>query len=149
MAANIDPIYSRAPDVQMGAAILGPSANTALDGTGANTTSIFQADSVNGGYVQKVIAKAVGSPAATVMRIFVCSVTGAFTPGTSNTAANTAMVAEYTLPAITVSQTAATPQYEIPVNFPLPAGWRLLATFGTSTGASGTGYALTTVGGKY
>ena len=149
MSANTNPIYSRQPDVQVGGAVLGPSANTALDGTGANTTSIFQANTTEGGFVREVRLKAVGSPAATVARLFVCTVTGAFTPGTSNTAANTALVSEIALPAITQSQTAATPDFSIPLNMPLPPGYRLLLTFGTSTGAGGTGYAVTTFGGRY
>ena len=149
MPANRFPIYTRTADVQIGGAVLGPSANTSLDGTGSNITSIFQADTTEGGFVQKVIAKPVGSPAATVLRIFVCTNTGAFTPGTTNTAANTSLIAEYSLPAITVSQTLASPQFEVPINFPLPSGFRLLATFGTSTGSAGTGYALSVVAGKY
>lgn len=151
MPANTSPIFTRAADIQLANAVLGPTANTALDGTSSATSSaiIFQSDTTEGGFVQKVILKSVGSPAATVARIFVCSVTGAFTMGTSNTAANTRLVAESTLPAITVSQTAASPQFEIPLNFALPAGWRLLISFGTSTGAAGTGYSVTVVGGKY
>ena len=149
MAANASPIYTRQGDIQLGAAVLGPSANTSLDGTGANITSIFQADATEGGFVKSVRLKAVGSPAATVARIFVCTETGAFTPGTSNTAANTSLLAEIALPAITVSQTAATPDFEVPLNIALPPGYRLLLAFGTSTGAAGTGYAVATLGGKY
>jgi len=149
MSANTTPIYTRQADVQLGGAVIGPSANTSTDGTGANITSIFQAQAQEGGFVREVRLKAVASPAATVARLFVCSVTGAFTPGSSNTAGNTALIAEIALPAITVSQVAATPDFVIPVNFPLPPGWRLLMTFGTSTGAAGTGYAVTTVGGRY
>ena len=53
--------------------------------------------------------------------------------------------------AITLSQTAATTDYEftIPPNLVLAAGTRLLIAFGTSTGASGTGYAVTVLGGAY
>lgn len=147
--ANNDPIYTRTPDIQIAGSVIGPSANTVLDGTGANITQIFQADATEGGFVSKVMLKAVASPAATVARLFIHTTTGAFTPGTTNTAANTALIHELALPLITVSQTASTPQFEIPVNLPIPPGMRLLMSFGTSTGASGTGYAVTTVGGKY
>jgi hypothetical protein len=149
MAANVNPIFVRTPDVQLGGAVLGPSANTAQDGTGSNITSIFQADTAEGGFVDEIRLKPVGSPAATVARIFICTVTGAFTPGTSNTAANTAMISEMTLAAVTSSNTAAQNDIAIPIRKALPAGYRLLITFGTSTGASGTGYATTTFGGKY
>lgn len=149
MSANTNPIFTRQPDVQLGGAVLGPSANTALDGTGANITSVFQANTTEGGFVRAMRFKPVGSPAATVARVFVCTVTGAFTPGTSNTAANTALISEIALPSITLSQTAATPDFEVPLNFPLNPGFRLLVAFGTSTGAAGTGYAVTTFGGRY
>lgn len=150
MAANRDPIFSSAPDIQLGGAVLGPSANTAQDGTGANITSIFQADASNGGFVEAVILAAVGAPAATVARVYICTVTGAFTPGTSNTAATTSLIGELTLPVVSaVSQTIAQAPQVIPIGRALPAGYRLLISFGTSTGAAGTGYAVTAVGGKY
>jgi hypothetical protein len=149
MAANTNPIFGRAADVQLGGAVLGPSANTAQDGTGANITSIFQADATEGGFVDEVRLKPVGSPAATVVRVFICSVTGAFTPGTSNTAANTALCWEQTLPSVTSSNLNAQSDVAIPIRKGIPAGYRLLITFGTSTGAAGTGYAVTTFGAKY
>ena len=151
MAGNSLPLFIRAGDIQVGGAVLGPTANTALDGTGAAVTVIFQADATNGGRINAIRLKAVGSPAATVARLFFCSATGAFTPGTTNTAANTALISEVPLVAITLSQTAATTDYEftIPPNLVLAAGTRLLIAFGTSTGASGTGYAVTVLGGAY
>lgn len=149
MAANTSPIYTRTPDVQVAGAVIGPSANTATDGTGANITAVYTADATEGGFVQKMILKPVGSPAATVARVFLHTNTGSFTPGTTNTDANTALIAETALPAWTLSQTASSPQFEIPLNIPLPASYKLLVTFGTSTGAAGTGYAVTTIGGKY
>jgi hypothetical protein len=149
MAANVNPIFGRTPDVQLGGAVLGPSANTSQDGTGANITSIFQADTTEGGFVDEIRMKPVGSPAATVARIFICSVTGTFTPGTSNTAANTAMFAEITMGAVTSSNSAGQNDISIPIRKAIPAGYRLLIAFGTSTGASGTGYAVSTWGMKY
>lgn len=152
MAANTDPIYTRTADIQsLNGAVAGPTANTGQDGTSSATSmySVAQADTTEGGFFQKIVARAVGSPAATVLRIYVCTVTGALTIGTSNTAANTFLLYEVALPAVTLSQTAATQPIEIPLNLALPAGYRLLASFGTSTGASGTGYVLTAIGGKY
>lgn len=149
MAANNNPIYTRTADVQIAGAVIGPSANTATDGTGANVFLLFDADATEGGFVYKIVAKPVASPAATVMRIFLCTATGAFTPGTTNTAANSALLAEATLPLVTASNTTATTPIEIPINIPLPADYKLFATFGTSTGAAGNGYNPVTVGGKY
>lgn len=149
MPANTAPIYIVAPDLQLAGSIVGSSANTATDGTGANTYLIYTADSTNGSYVYKVILKSVSTTAATVARLFYCSATGAFTAGTTNTAANTTMIGELTLAAFTASNTTASPQYEIPVNFPLQASTKLLITFGTSTGAATTGFNPLVIAGKY
>jgi hypothetical protein len=149
MPANTAPIYIVAPDIQLAGAVIGSSANTATDGTGANTYLIFTSSSTDGSYVYKVILKGISTTAATVARVFYCSATGAFTAGTTNTAANTTMVGELTLAAFTASNTAATPQYEIPINFPLPASTKLLITFGTSTGAGTTGFNPLVIAGKY
>src|SRR6185312_963180 len=100
MAANTLPIYSRKAHVDSvqsnhSGLIAGPSANTAQDGSGSNMWQVFQADATNGSYVQKVAFRSVGSPAATVARLFVCSNTsGSFTGGTTNSATNTWLLAE-------------------------------------------------------
>lgn len=151
MAANTNPIFGRAPDVQVGGAVLGPTAVTLQDGTGA-TPIIFMADATEGGFVDEIRLKPVGSPAATVVRVFYCTsavAAGSFTPGTTNTAANTATITEYTLAAVTSSNTAAQSDVSIPIRKQIGAGHKLLIGFATSTGASGTGYAVTTFGAKY
>ena len=149
MAANTQPIFGREPQIALGGQVFGPTAVTATDGTG-NLESIFQADSTEGSFVDNVTVKPVGgNTAATVMRVFLCSVTGAFTPGTSNTTTNTHLLTELTLPASTSSNTVARLEYVIPIRRALPAGWRLLVSFGTSTGAAGTGYELATFGSRY
>lgn len=147
--ANTAPIYIRTSDVQLAGAVIGTSANTATDGTGANITQIFVADATEGSYVQYVRLKPISTIAATVARLWYCSDTGTFTPGTTNTAANTTMLAEVTIAAWTYSNTAASLTYDIPVNMPLPPGTKLLMTFGTSTGAATTGFNPITIAGKY
>jgi hypothetical protein len=149
MAANTSPIYPRTPDIQLGGAVLGPSANTALDGTGANVFPVFQADATEGGFLKKITLRAVGSPVATVVRAFVCTVTGAFTAGSSNTAANSALRGEVSTLLTTLSQVNSTPEYMIALDIALNAGYRIFLTFGTSTGAAGTGFAVVCEGGKY
>lgn len=149
MAANTNPIYGRTPDLQVGGAIIGTSANTATDGTGANSFLIFTADATEGSYVNLVRFKPVSTIAATVIRLWYCSATGSFTPGTTNTAANSAMIGELTVAAWTASNTTASPSYDIPVNLPLPASTKLFVTFGTSTGAGTTGFNPLTVAMKY
>ncbi len=149
MPANTSPIYTRTPDTQICGSIIGTNANTATDGTGANISLIFTADATEGSYVRYVKLKAVSTIAATVARLWYCSATGAFTPGTTNTAANTTMIAEISIAAWTASNTVASPDYVIPVNEMLPAGTKLLMTFGTSTGAATTGFNPFVSAGKY
>jgi len=145
MAANTAPIYSIAGDVTSVAAnnsglVVGPTANTALDGSGT-LYKAFTAGA-NGSYVQKIRFRPVGSPAATVCRVFISS-------STSTSATNTWLYDEITLPAVTLSQTAASSVFELPLNFALPANYLLYVTFGTSTGSTGTGYSVVTIAGDY
>lgn len=146
MPANTSPIYSIVGDVQSVASnnsglVVGPTANTALDGSGT-LYKLFTAGA-NGSYVQKIRFRPVGSPAATVCRVFVSQ------SGTTS-ATNTWLYDEITLPAVTLSQTAASSVFELPMNFALPASpYSLWVTFGTSTGAAGTGYSVVCVAGDY
>lgn len=149
MAANINPIYARAADIQQGAQLIGPSALTTNDGTGTNIYSIFQADATEGSYVQKIILKPIGTgtTAATVVRIYFHN-QSTFTAGTTNGLSNTTLIAELTTVSWTYSATLASPQYEIPINMPMPAATRLLMSVGTAT-AAGNGFNPTVVAGKY
>ena len=150
MVANTAPVYGLTPNIGNGTAnaIIGTSANTATDGTGANTFQIFAAGS-DGAYIYKVILKPVTSTAATVARLWYLNDTGTFTAGTTNTAAKTLMIAEVSLPSMTASNTLALPSFEIPVNFPIPASTKLLMTFGTTTGAATTGFNPLTIAMNY
>jgi hypothetical protein len=145
MAANTAPIYSIAGRTDSVAAnntglVVGPTANTALDGSGT-LVKAFTAGT-NGSYLQKIRFRPVGSPAATVARVFISS-----SSTTSSTVTN--LYDEITLPATTLSQTAATSIFELPLNFALPASYFLYVTFGTSTGSAGTGYSVVTIAGDY
>jgi hypothetical protein len=145
MPANTSPIYSITGDIQSVAQnnsglVVGPTANTALDGSGTNY-KLFTAGA-NGSYVQKIRFRPVGSPAATVCRVFISS-------STTTSTTNTWLYDEITLPATTLSQTAASSVFELPMNFALNANYLLYVTFGTSTGAAGTGYSVVCVAGDY
>lgn len=149
MVANTDPCYTRTSDLQVGGAIIGSSANTATDGTGANSSLIFTADATEGSFVRSVTLRPVSTIAATVARLWYCSNTGSFTPGTTNTAANSSSVDELSVAAWTASNTVASPRYTIPVNIWLPPSTKLFMTFGTSTGAGTTGFSVLIDAGKY
>lgn len=151
---NTDPIYSRVADLQgtslAAGTLLGPTANTAQDGTGT-IYPIWTADATNGGYFQKLTFESITSPAATVCRIFLADTVPTVTSGAlvSNTSLNTRKIGEIALPAVTVSQTAQAPHLEWMWNGAIPPGYRICIAFGTSTGVSTTGWAVVGVGGKY
>ena len=145
MPANTSPIFSVVGATDSVATnnsglVVGPTANTAQDGSGT-LYKAFTAGS-NGSYVQKIRFRPVGSPAATVCRVFISS-------STTTSATNTWLYDEITLPAVTVSQTAASSVFELPINVALDPNYLLYVTFGTSTGSSGTGYSVVTIAGDY
>lgn len=139
MPANIQPIYSRLADVQWAVATV-VSANTTTDLTSGTIYPIFTADTTNGGYVQRIRFRPLGSNPATVARVWINN-------GSDTTvAANNTMWDEIAIALTTVSQTAAQATYELPLNFPLPASYRLYVTLGT---AGTQGFDVTVIGGKY
>lgn len=138
MAANTSPIYSRTADIQWSAAAI-TAANTAKDGTGTVVT-VFTADATEGGFVQKIRACPLGTNVVSVLRLFINN------GSTNATPANNSLFAEISLPAITLSEVAGQLPLEIPLNIPLPAGYKLNCTIGTAVAA---GWQVTAVGGKY
>jgi len=145
MPANTAPIYSIVGATDSVATnnsglVVGPTANTATDGSGT-LYKAFTAGA-NGSYIQKIRFRPVASPAATVCRVFISS-------STTTSATATWLYDEITLPAVTVSQTAASSVFELPLNFAIDPSYLLYVTFGTSTGATGTGYSIVTIAGDY
>lgn len=119
------------------------TANTARDGTGTMVTA-FTADATNGGRVEHLRFRALGTNVATVARVFINN-------GLTNaTAANNTLYAEVTLAATTLSKVAALANQEIPnantmpdaTGFPivLPPGYKLNICLGTTVAA---GYSVT------
>ena len=134
MPSNIDPAYSKTGRHGNGGTsttfrVSTSTANTAFDGTGTLDTSIweaFKADATNGSFLRSIVAKitSTGVGVASVLRLFINN------GSTNATNTNNALYKEITLPAITAGQQAATPDFEIPCNIMLPAGYRILYTFG-------------------
>jgi hypothetical protein len=137
MAINTQPIFSKQGAIQWAPAAL-TTANIAKDGTGTVAT-LFTAGA-DGAFVQRLVARSLGTNVATVLRIFINN------GGVNTTAANNTLIAEMTLPATTLSEVAAQPPYELPLNFALPAGYKLNATIGTAVAA---GYQVSVLGGTY
>jgi len=123
MPAGIDPIYVATPKIGFGSINL-TTANTATDGTG--TVSTLMTAGANGAFVEKVIARHLGTNVQTVVRIFINN------GSTNATAANNRLIREVTVPLNNISQTSASLAIDIPINIPLQAGYTLIATNGTT-----------------
>lgn len=137
MAANTDPIFSKVPKVQWTNGVT--AANTAKDGTGTVDT-VFTADAVNGSYLQKLTIRPRGTNVATVLRVFVNN------GGDNTVAANNALIAELSLLATTNSEIVSIIGNEVPLNIPLPPGYRVNVTLGTAVAG---GFAIAGFGGDY
>lgn len=140
MPLNTNPIYSGVGDIQWSTTPL-TAVNASFDATLANAYTVFSA-SISGSFVQRIRFKASGSTTATVARVFINN------GGSSGSATNNILFDEITLPLTTATNTAATPVYELPLNFALPIGYRILATVATAQAAGG-GWLATAIGGSY
>lgn len=144
MAANTAPIFTLTPEVAtngttgMSQLVL----NAANDYTGidADVTLVFTADATNGSYVKKLRFKAGGTNTASVARIYLNN------GSTNGTATNNAFYGEVSLPATTASAVAATIDIDYPMEFALPAGFRIYFGLGTAVAA---GWACVAIGGNY
>jgi len=145
MAANTAPIYSIQGDQSVNDGTTMPSTFTtaAADYTGATATHnklVFTADATNGGFIQRLRFKAIGTNTASVARIFINN-------GSANTtASNNAFYGEVSLPGTTAIATAATVEIDYPMNFALKAGFTIYVGLGTTVAA---GWVCTAIGGQY
>ena len=139
MPGNAVPIFSKSANVSWNTTAL-TAANTAKDGTGIVTT-IWTADATNGGYLDKIRIRPLGSNVATVMRFFVNN-------GLTNAiAANNSLgLDEVGLAATNLSEVAAIAGAVLPVNQVFPLGYKINAVIGTAVAA---GFAVTAFGGNY
>lgn len=144
MPANIAPIYSLTGEVSKdgttGMNALVTAAANDYTGAGANNVLVFTADATNGSFVQRIRAKAGGTNVASVARVFINN--GAI----NTTATNNSFYGEMSLPSTTAIATAATVELDYPLNFVLPAGFRIYVGLGTAVAA---GWAFTAIGGNY
>lgn len=148
MAANTDPIYSKAGLIS---AVAVTAANTSSQGGGTVGTDIFlafTADATNGSFVRELrwslgestIATA---STATVGRIFISTITSGTT-----TSSDTHLWQEVALASQTPSSTVAGVPVVIPMNIMLPAGYTILVT-NHAAPAANTHWKATVIGGKY
>lgn len=141
---NNDPIFSRVGDVSSnGTTGMAPTITTAVadyTGVSANYKQAFISDATNGGFIQRLRFKAVGTNVASVARIFLNN-------GSTNTSAtNNSFYGEISLPAVTAINTAATSDIDYVLNIAINPGFSIWVGLGTTVAS---GWAVTAVAGKY
>jgi hypothetical protein len=136
MPANITPIFPLTPDVTVGNTV--SAANTALNGTG--TVTVLFTAGADGSRIDYVRIKNTGTAVATAFRLFINN------GGDTNTATNNSLIAEQAIVAYTLSQTAASTDYVIPLGISIPVAYRLTASVGTVVA---TPLVVTVVAGDY
>tara|TARA_R110000868_G_scaffold46_3_gene601 strand:+ start:6498 stop:6920 length:423 start_codon:yes stop_codon:yes gene_type:complete len=140
MAANTAPIFSLLGDIQFTTAMT--VANTTKDLTAGTSYLAFTADATNGGFVQRIRLRPLGTNSnATVARVWINN------GSTTGSAANNALFDEITLTVTTGTETAALATFELPLNFALPPGDKIYVTLGTAP--TSAGWQATVIGGKY
>lgn len=143
MTANFKPIYSLSGQVSndsgTGMNQLVTAAANDYTGAGANNSLIFTAGP-DGSYVQRLRFKAGGTNVASVARIFINN------SSAPTSAANNVFYGEVSLPATTANAAGATVDIDYPMNFALPAGFRIYFGLGTAVAA---GWVATPIGGDY
>ena len=140
MAANTAPIFSLLGDIQFTTAMT--VANTTKDLTAGTSYLAFTADATNGGFIQRIRFRSLGTNSnATVARVWINN------GGSTGTATNNTLFDEITLTATTVSEIAALATFELPMNYALPPGNTIYITLGTAP--TSAGWQATVIGGKY
>lgn len=147
-AINQQPIYTKQGEVSANAGIVTTAAmastltTAAADYTGISASNklVFTADATNGGYVQRIRFKALGTNVATVARIYINN------GGVNTVAANNSFYGEQSLPATTIIATAGTADIDYPLNMAINPGFTIYVGLGTTVAA---GWAVSAIGGKY
>lgn len=118
------------------------TADTSLDGTGANVALIFTAGA-NGSFIQSITAKAntTNATAATSFCVYLNN------GSTNATAANNTLIKEFTLGSVTGSNANSTLNFEFPINIQIPASYVVMVSIGTMNAS--TGFAVTVIGADY
>ena len=145
---SIQPIFTRQGEVSANsgaystAAFAGTLTTATADFTGvsANHQEVFRADENNGGYVQRLRFKSIGTNVASVARIYINN------GGAQTVAVNNNLIGEQSLPATTLNNAGSTIDIDYPLNIALNPGFRIWVGLGTTVAA---GWKCTAIGGRY
>lgn len=136
MAANTAPIFPLTPKATWTKLT---AANTLTDGTG--TVPVIFTAGADGGRLDKIRCRALGTNVATVVRVFLNN------GSTAATATNNSLIAEKFLPATTAANAAEIgPNIDIEINLAIPATYTVMVCIGTAVSA---GWQFTALGGNY
>lgn len=141
MPANTTPIFSSGGSASWSAVMT--AANTGHV-SGSTSYLVFTAGS-NGSYVSKIRFRHLplsNNTNATRASVWINNGSAV------GTASNSTLFDEITIAANTVSNSAASINYELPLNLALPAGYTIYVTLGTAPSA-GAAIQATVVGGNY
>lgn len=143
MAQNVRPIHILTGDLSANSSTTFPAVITAaandVTGAGANNVLCFTA-SANGGFVQRLRFKPIGTNVASMIRIFINN--GA----TNATSTNNVMWDEIPLPATTISTTSQMTPIDFPMGILLPPSFKIYA--GLTIAVAG-GWQVIPVAGEY
>ena len=143
MAGNQAPIFSKVGAIGLsGGTALGTSIISDYNGTGANYVTAFTADATNGGFIQRLRFKALGTNNASVARIFINNGSSA------GTATNNSFYGEISLPGTTASTTSGTSDADYPINIALPPGYKIIVGI-SAAAALASGWSVTAIAGSY
>lgn len=117
---------------------------TAASYDGTTNAFLLLTAGTKGSFVQKLVCEAVGptGPAVSVLRIHINN------GSTNATATNNVLYMQYSLPAVTVTNTAATAHIEIPLMLQLEPNFKIYVSLGAGANLNG-GWHITAVGGDY
>lgn len=143
MGVNTNPVFSGTGDVSTNNGTtmsqLTKDAAATYTGVDADDVLVFTAHATNGGYVERLRMKSVGTNIATVARIYLNN-------GSDHTVAtNNAFYGEQSLQATTAILTAATVEIDYPMNMLLNPGFRIYVGLATAVAA---GWVITAIGGN-
>lgn len=138
MAANTTPVFVSGPKISFSGSMTAANTDTSM---ATGTSYLIYTAGTNGSKVETVNLWHLGTnSSATVVRFFVNN------GSSTGTAANNALVSEFTMASNTVSQTAASAPVLWAANLYLSPGYKLYATLGTAASA---GIMATAQGGDY
>jgi hypothetical protein len=137
---TITPLFIHSPQVFLANIANNSHVNTTWDGTTGEIIQVFAANVTYGSFLEYVRIKPLGTSQPTALRFFYNNGQDRAEPN------NNALIYEQTLPNVSWSETASTPDFSVPFRIPLPPGANVYVTIANTCNA---GFVFTGIGGNY